>query len=324
MKAVQCSACKQWVHKDCDDISDELFTVLSGKYGAVSWQCQACQAGVASLNAQIAAMSARLIAVEQRLNSGDERATAVDNRLDKLEAALEAERAKATRSREDTVKVVFEELRDREEKLLNIVIHNIGEPVNDDNMVLADWDAASFDNIMAAMRVNLSYAECANFSKRLGRKGKNPRPLLVCLKQENQKKIILENAKHLSTTEFRTVQIVPDLTKQQREADKKLREEATEKNRTELTPDDIAKNLRWVTVGKKGARKLVKKEVRPDGHPNQQHNSRKRARQDNGSPGNKRARGGPEEEEEDQSEEEMEAAGGARVRTDEPPASTTA
>lgn len=195
---------------------------------------------------------------------------------------------------------------------------------NRETTQLADWDAASFDNIMAAMRVNLSYAECANFSKRLGRQGKNPRPLLVCLKQENRKKIILENAKHLATTEFRSVQIVPDLTKQQREADKKLRDEAAEKNRSELTPDDIAKNLGWVTVGKKGARKLVKKEVKPDGHPDQQHHSRKRARQDNQSPGNKRARNGQEEQEESLNEGEMEEADGARVRTDEPTASTSA
>ena len=42
----------------------------------------------------------------------------------------------------------------------------------------------------------------------------------------------------MDSTQFRNISIVPDLTKQQREADNELRKEADRRNREELTEDD--------------------------------------------------------------------------------------
>ncbi len=52
------------------------------------------------------------------------------------------------------------------------------------------------------------------------------------------------------------------MTKQQREADEDLRREAARRNKEELSEEDREKNMRWVTVGKKGMRKIIKKEWR--------------------------------------------------------------
>ena len=32
VKAVQCATCKMWVPKECEEMSDELYNVLAGKY----------------------------------------------------------------------------------------------------------------------------------------------------------------------------------------------------------------------------------------------------------------------------------------------------
>ena len=61
-----------------------------------------------------------------------------------------------------------------------------------------------------------------------------------------------------------------DLTKKQREADDDLRKEAERRNRLELTDSERSKNVKWVAVGRKGNRHLVKRDVREYGqhsHP---------------------------------------------------------
>ena len=70
---------------------------------------------------------------------------------------------------------------------------------------------------------------------------------------------ILSCASKLATSRLSSVSVVPDLTKKQREMDEEVRREADRRNREELTDDDRSKNLRWVAVGRKGARKIIKK-----------------------------------------------------------------
>ena len=97
-------------------------------------------------------------------------------------------------------------------------------------------DENSCDNVMRAMNLNICYKENATFSRRLGTGGRDSaRPLLVGLKKEDDKLSILGGAKKLNSTQFRNVSIVPDLTRQQREADGDLRKEADRRNREELT-----------------------------------------------------------------------------------------
>ena len=61
-------------------------------------------------------------------------------------------------------------------------------------------------------------------------------------------------------TNFSDVDIVPDLTKAQRKEEDDLRAEMVSRNR-EMCSEDRAKNLAWVVVGPRGAKRLVKKFV---------------------------------------------------------------
>ena len=275
VKSVSCGTCGLWVHKECEEMSDELFAELAGKYGGVKWHCSSCEASTARLEAAIKQVETRLNKVEDRMDRADERAKVVDVRVEKAEMVAEQAKKAVEGVKDDITRIVFEEMREREEKKTNIIMHNVGEAENGEQM----WDANSFDNIMRAMNVNMSHRNSVNFTRRLGAAGgARARPLLVGLKKEDDKQTILEHSKRLDSTQFRNISIVPDLTKQQREADNELRKEADRRNREELTEDDKSKNVRWVAVGKKGMRRLSKREVRDNSHPDRtrEHQNRKR------------------------------------------------
>ena len=264
VKSVSCGTCGLWVHKECEEMSDELFAVLAGKYGGVKWHCSSCEASSARLEAAIKQVEIRLSNVEGRMDMADERAKVVDVRVEKVEMVAEQAMRAVEGVKVDVTRIVLEEMREREEKKLNIILHNVGESEKGEEM----WDRNSFDNIMKAMNTNICYKDCATFSRRLGAGDRNKaRPLLVGLKKEDYKQEILGCSKRLDRTQFSDVSIVPDLTKQQREADNELRKEADRRNREELSEDDKSKNLKWVAVGKKGLRRLSKREVRDYSHP---------------------------------------------------------
>jgi hypothetical protein len=59
---------------------------------------------------------------------------------------------------------------------------------------------------------------------------------------------------------FRDVDIVPDLTKTQRQEEDAMRGEMISRNKR-ASSEDRAKNLAWVVVGPRGARRLIKKRI---------------------------------------------------------------
>ena len=82
--------------------------------------------------------------------------------------------------------------------------------------------------------------------------------MVVVLRTETTKNKILERAKNLRESSYKEVGIVPDLTVQQRREEQQLSEEADRRNREELTTEDQTKNLKWLVVGPRGAKKITK------------------------------------------------------------------
>ncbi len=182
-----------------------------------------------------------------------------DTRLDRLNALTQNVETRMDGIKNDVTASIMEEMREREEKKLNIILHNVGEATRSSWEEEKNWDVQSFNNIMQAISADISFESSAVFSRRLGSQAEGRcRPLLVGLNDENMKNTILKQAKRLAGTPFGKVSIAPDLTQRQREADEGLREEAASRNNS-LTQQDRAKNLKWVVVGRKGMRKLVKK-----------------------------------------------------------------
>jgi hypothetical protein len=99
------------------------------------------------------------------------------------------------------------------------------------------------------------------FCRRIGEKGKSKgkRPILVGMKSELVKAELLDAAKELQNTRYKHVSIGPDQTRKQKQAETALNEEVNRKNREEFSEEDRSKNLRWMVVGRKGEKRIVKK-----------------------------------------------------------------
>ena len=81
--------------------------------------------------------------------------------------------------------------------------------------------------------------------------------MLVGFHKKEDKNELMEKAKELWNTEFKKVTVVPDLTQQQRREEVEMVREAERRNGTR-TPEEVAKNLEWMVVGRKGEKRLFK------------------------------------------------------------------
>jgi hypothetical protein len=98
--------------------------------------------------------------------------------------------------------------------------------------------------------------------RRIGEKGPEPRPMVVVMRREAARMAVLEAARQLRNTNYNKISIVPDLTPAQRKEELEMSEEAERRNREELSNDDVPKNLKWLVVGPRGARRLIKSQAR--------------------------------------------------------------
>ncbi len=239
-------------------LPDEVFTFLSDNIQAgVLWQCSCCQSSTAELSAAVKSLRTELTARTDRVGKTEDVNKLQDNRLDKLEALTKNLEQGLSNNKEEVTASILEEMRERDEKRGNIIIHNVGEPDRSTWEEEKKWDEMSFNNIMEAMQLEFRFERVAVFSRRLGQRAEGrSRPLLVGLHSEEDKNRILQCAKKLAKTHLSSVSIAPDLTRKQREADGGLRDEAV-RRKGALSQQDRAKNLHWVVVGRKGMRKLA-------------------------------------------------------------------
>ncbi len=195
VKAIQCGSCKLWAHKDCEEMTDEEFNFLSKQKGSIVWHCTCCQASTVRLEDSIRQLEKRVKVNEEKIEQIDGRESATNNRLDRMERAIEEARLATSEVKKDTIKVVFEEVRERDKKKCNLIFHNVGETEGHTLEEEKEWDANSFDNIMQEMHVNLNFRGCARGPGR-------PRPLMVVLKKEQDRANILDNAHNLLKTKM--------------------------------------------------------------------------------------------------------------------------
>jgi hypothetical protein len=184
---------------------------------------------------------------------GGDRTAGVGTELNRtVEQALEAERERIRRER-------AEEMRERDIRRKNVVMHRVGEA--GEEVKAAEerraWDLKSCDNIFRALNLEINSENGVKFCRRVGERGAGPRPLIVGFKREWQKEDLLEKARNLRNTQFSDVVIIPDLTKEQRREEAEMNSEVDKRNQ-ELSQEDRAKNLEWMVVGARGERRMVK------------------------------------------------------------------
>ena len=118
-------------------------------------------------------------------------------------------------------------------------------------------DKGECERIFGGIRVRTRRHQI-RFCRRVGERGNDPRPLVIGLYSEEERRHILERSRELKNSMFACVTIVPDMTKSQRKGELRLREEAERRNHEDLSEEDREKNLKWIVVGSRGEKRLIK------------------------------------------------------------------
>jgi len=262
--SVQCKTCQFWVHVECQEISKELFSVLAnpGKfaaYGSVCWNCDSCTASSAKLERRLVEFETRFKDVEHRVVVNEAAVHETNKRVEAVERSQARVEEEMGKERENIRQERNEELRERESRRKNVVIHRVEEAGEwaRTGEERRNWDLESCENIFKELKLNMRAKEVIKFCRRVGERSETPRPMVVGFKREWQKEDLLDNARELKNTRFEEVTVAPDLTKEQRKEEAELVREAERRNERR-TEDDRAKNLVWMVVGAKGEKRIIK------------------------------------------------------------------
>jgi len=265
-KSVKCNTCQFWVHVECEGISVELFNILAHpeKYGGTgfSWNCGSCLASAARLEVVVKAFEGRIQQVETRMEKTDGAVKDLDKKVESLSDKLSRRDENIDRRVKQAESSVLDEVREREARRTNVVVHKLKE-MEDERATgkeRQEWDRTGCVKIFDALKLSLKN-EDIKFCRRLGEKKSEPRPLIIGFYSEADKALLLRNAKNLENTQYKYVNICPDMTARQRKEEADMKLEADERNEN-LTEEDRAKNLQWAVVGARGERRLIKTTAR--------------------------------------------------------------
>ena len=277
-KSVQCRTCQLWSHVECNSsiwVPQEVYTILCDpeRFGTnLTWSCDNCQASTAILETTVKAYVERVKIIEARADKTEGAMKELDRRVEKVEVESSKTEDKMAEIKESLRTEFYTELRDRKQRMKNVVMHRVGEAATDVNRAedRREWDLKSCNNIFKALGTKLTSEAAVQFCRRVGERGETPRPLVVGFRTAEDKDLVLNNARKLKDTFFNDVGIVPDLTTTERKEEAGMMSEVDQKNK-ERTEEDKAKNLHWMVVGKRGERRIIKGQIREDSRRGSNH-----------------------------------------------------
>ena len=258
---VQCAVCSLWSHMACTGLSKEAIKGLeiqAKEVGQAYWACRACMNFSNKWHSQMREVNRRQEETEARVDANTDKIEEVRQSTEELRREFR-EHVQRTEGIQERMEAVMDtELREREARRLNLVIHGLPEPSDSfkDARGRMEQDKIECERLFAAMKARTRY-QAIRFCRRIGERGEDPRPLVFGVFTEEEKRHLLEKARELAYTKYENVTIVPDMTKRQRKGEQQLREEATRKN-NQLTEEDKSKQLKWLVVGKRGEKRLIK------------------------------------------------------------------
>jgi hypothetical protein len=284
-QSVRCIMCKLWAHKDCIKMSDSTFRTLEEQVkesGTAYWVCRPCQSFGQRVQHQFAENNKRHDMNEKRMDAHEKRLDNTERNMERMQEELRKMAEKISKDNGEREDKLCDEMQEREVRRMNLIIHGVDEQPEDvrGNRERIEKDKIRCELIFKAMRAR-TRKDDIRFCRRLGEKNNEPRPIVIGLENEEEKRHILTRARDLRGTQYCDVSIVPDLTRKQRNREAKMKEEAEEKNMT-LTAEEKQRNIRWMVVGRRGEKRIIKGVDREQqnyryqdsGPPRENHNQR--------------------------------------------------
>jgi hypothetical protein len=274
-KGIACSICNRWFHPECEDVSDSDYQLLQKSSLNIHIYCKACQGGADSLHKKMIALKKSFKNLESKVsemeikvnslpNSDEVKRIARDEIDDAIEATIETKIEETIDSRIDGLhpnqpipanmicSKVISEAKDRESRVLNVIMYGIPESAETDNDKRKEDDSKHVTAVLTEIEAHPSDQEQMQM-RRLGKlEATKTRPILITVKEADTKKNILTNAKKLKKSQlYKGVGIAHDLTKCQREVLKNLQEEARKTSTPETKYIVIGNPDNWRVVQKK-------------------------------------------------------------------------
>jgi hypothetical protein len=128
--SVQCTVCGLWCHKECAAILNEFFKFLEEQKknaGLAYWACRPCIVYAQGMNHRLKEMEKRLSTVEEGERKNAENAGKLERKVDKISGQQDRMGDKIDRKIAQSENRIFEEMRERESKKSNIVMHGVEE-----------------------------------------------------------------------------------------------------------------------------------------------------------------------------------------------------
>jgi hypothetical protein len=227
--------------------------------GLAYWACRPCIVYAQGITKRVQEIEKRLETVEERTKMTVENVGKLEQRVEKIGGQQDKMGEKLDRKIEQSENRIFEELRERDAKKLNIIMHGVKEAAGGERSGerRAAWDMEKIVEVFVFLELGLT-EEDVKFCRRVGERGEAPRALVVGFHTEAARGQILRYAKYLAETDYEHISILPDLTRRQRLEESNMDEEVRRRNEEELTEDDVAKNLCWKVVGQRGEKRMIK------------------------------------------------------------------
>lgn len=258
--AVQCYLCDLWIHQKCAEISDVLFKELvyqADNSGGTHWACKACRSSSAKLNKKINEIYKKVETLEEEQKDTKKEVETIKDDVKTVNSRIDKIDTTCKNAAESAQEAMFRELKDREEKKNNLIIHNLPEPGPECTKGLDRKyaDQKTLAELLSAIDCSLNLEQDLKFMRRIGEKKEEPRPLVVGFHTTSAKSNVLKNAPAIHDTDFFEVSIAPDLTLRQRKEDEEVYKQCEAKNEAR-TGEDL--NFIWKVVGPRGLKRLIK------------------------------------------------------------------
>ena len=259
--SVKCVMCELWAHKICIRMPDATYKQLEQMFketGMAYWVCRPCQNFVQRVKHRFAENDKRHQETEKKVETNTRSLDGHEKEIEDMKQAMKQMAEKMEREKEERDGMVCEEIQEMEARRRNLVIHGLQEApeairVNRERM---EWDKNLCGELFQVMGARVKKEEL-RFCRRIGERGNMPRPVVIGVEEDREKAHLLKMARELKGTKYENVSIVPDLTRKQRQQEARLREEAESRN-GRLTEEDRRNNLKWIVVGMRGEKRLIK------------------------------------------------------------------
>ncbi len=248
--------------------------------GMAFWACRPCTAysqgitrKIRQVETRVEQIAASVEEVKDNVKENKQEMTTISEKVKKVEETV-------SKMAETSSDFVFQELREREARRLNLVLYgvqecNLGGATGKDRQ---KWDIDQAVKICGALDLNYD-SDTFKFCRRVGPTGEGPRPVVLGFFTEMEKSMVMRRAKRLlESADYSEVSVTQDLTNKQRKEERELWTQAEERNQNR-SEAELQKNLEWAVVGARGEKRLILQTSRP---PPNNNNSGVRGRRGRG------------------------------------------